>query len=566
MDNRKSPESTEETRSKSDIEKSSSNGWLTGELAPYWLAAIVESAEDAIISKTLDSIITSWNRGAERMFGYTAEEVIGKPVTILIPPDHPDEEPAILARLRKGEPIEHYETVRVTKDGRLIDVSLTVSPIKDASGRIIGASKIARDITDRKKAELRLQEALQTAETARKQAERASRLKDEFLATVSHELRTPLTSMLGWVRMLRQGRLSETAAKNALEVIDRNARSQAQLIEDLLDISRIVSGKMHFDIRPLELSPVVNAAVESLRPAADAKNISLRLIVDPSAGMVAGDYERLQQVVWNLLSNAVKFTPRGGHIEIQLLRDESSVQIIVTDNGKGIKPEFLPHAFDRFTQADSSTTRMFGGLGMGLAIVKSIIEMHGGTVEAFSKGEGTGATFKVSLPITDGKQNRLAGRAEAESLPGLSSREYPPELAGLRVMVVDDEMDTCEMVCTALEQCGSDVKIVSSASEALAELDKWLPDVLIADISMPEVDGYALIRAVRERAPHAGGKIPAVALTAMARIEDRVKALNAGYQMHVPKPVELDELRAIVASLACIVTKNEERGGLTHGG
>jgi PAS domain S-box-containing protein len=566
MDNRKSPESTEETRSKSDIEKSSSNGWLTGELAPYWLAAIVESAEDAIISKTLDSIITSWNRGAERMFGYTAEEVIGKPVTILIPPDHPDEEPAILARLRKGEPIEHYETVRVTKDGRLIDVSLTVSPIKDASGRIIGASKIARDITDRKKAELRLQEALQTAETARKQAERASRLKDEFLATVSHELRTPLTSMLGWVRMLRQGRLSETAARNALEVIDRNARSQAQLIEDLLDISRIVSGKMHFEIRPLELSPVVNAAVESLRPAADAKNISLRLIVDPSAGMVAGDYERLQQVVWNLLSNAVKFTPRGGHIEIQLLRDESSVQIIVTDNGKGIKPEFLPHAFDRFTQADSSTTRMFGGLGMGLAIVKSIIEMHGGTVEAFSKGEGTGATFKVSLPITDGKQNRLAGRAEAESLPGLSSREYPPELAGLRVMVVDDEMDTCEMVCTALEQCGSDVKIVSSASEALAELDKWLPDVLIADISMPEVDGYALIRAVRERAPHAGGKIPAVALTAMARIEDRVKALNAGYQMHVPKPVELDELRAIVASLACIVTKNEERGGLTHGG
>jgi PAS domain S-box-containing protein len=566
MDNRESPESAEKAGGKTSIERSSTNGWLMREVAPYWLAAIVESAEDAIISKTLDSTITSWNRGAERVFGYTAEEVIGKSVTILIPPDHPDEEPSILARLRKGERIEHYETVRITKDGRLIDVSLTVSPIRDGSGRIIGASKIARDITDRKKAELRLQEALQAAEAARTQAERASRLKDEFLATVSHELRTPLTSMLGWVRMLRQGRLSETAAKNAIEVIDRNARSQAQLIEDLLDISRIVSGKMHFDIKPLELSPVVNAAVESLRPAADAKNISVRLIIDPSAGIVAGDYERLQQVVWNLLSNAVKFTPRGGHIEIQLLRDESNVQIIVTDNGKGIKPEFLPHAFDRFTQADSSTTRSFGGLGMGLAIVKSIIEMHGGTVEAFSKGEGTGATFKVSLPITDANQVRLVRRAEAEALPELRSREYPPELAGLRVMVVDDEMDTCEMVCTSLEQCGSDVRIVSSASEALAELDKWLPDVLIADISMPEVDGYELIRAVRERAPHAGGKIPAVALTAMARIEDRVKALNAGYQMHVPKPVELDELRAIVASLACIVTKNEERGGLDYGG
>jgi PAS domain S-box-containing protein len=371
--------------------------------APYWLAAIIESAEDAIISKTLEGVIMSWNQGAERIFGYKSDEVIGKPVTILIPPDHHNEEPSILARLRSGERVEHYETVRIRKDGQLIDVSLTVSPIKDANGQIIGASKIARDITEQKRIKARLKELLQRAHKSRRQAEEVGRLKDEFLATVSHELRTPLTAMIGWVGMLRSGKLNEADIKIGLETIERNVKVQAQLVDDLLDVSRIVSGKMYLSIQPLRLHSVIEAAVEVIRPAAEARKIKLLMNVDRKAGRVAGDYNRLQQVVWNLLSNAIKFTPGGGQVQIQLERVGSSAQVTVSDNGTGIKADFLGAVFDRFRQADGSIARTTGGLGLGLSIVKSIVELHGGTVKALSEGAGKGATFAVTLPIEEGE-------------------------------------------------------------------------------------------------------------------------------------------------------------------
>lgn len=525
------------------------------DMAKYLLAAIIESAEDAIVSKTLQGIIMSWNKGAERLFGYKAEEVIGKPINILIPEDHPDEEPGILARIRAGERIEHYETVRIRKDGSFVNISLTVSPVRDENGKIIGASKIARDITERKLAEIRLREALEQAESARQRAEEASRLKDEFLATVSHELRTPMTAIIGWIRMLLDGKLDEESSRKALETIDRNARSQAQLIEDLLDVSRIISGKMRLEFRTLDPSAVVNAAVDVVKPAAEAKRIGLQLIVDPNAGPISGDFERLQQVVWNLLSNAVKFTPLGGRITVELRRVEQSVEIKVSDTGIGIKHEFLPRVFERFSQADGSTTRLHGGLGMGLAIVKSIVEMHGGSVTAESTGSGRGATFTVLLPL------RLERQRPRQSEPvkdDSSARklECPPELDGLRVLVVDDEVDTCDMIRVALELCGSKVKVVNSAPSALLEIRQWKPDILVADISMPEMDGYELIKQVRQLPSELGGRTSAIALTALARVEDRVKALAAGYQMHVPKPVHLNELRAIIASLASVIISN----------
>ena len=440
------------------------------QIAPYWLAAIIESAEDAIVSKTLDGIITSWNQGAQRLFGYEAHEIIGKPVSILIPEDHSDEEPGILRRIMAGERVEHYETVRVRKGGELIDVSLTVSPIRGAQGTIIGASKIARDITDQKRTKARLVEALLQTDELRKQAEEANRLKDEFVATISHELRTPLTAIIGWMVLVRGGKLSDADTRRALETIERNAKSQAQLIEDLLDISRIVSGKMDLKVKLLSPSSVISAAVEAIKPAAEVRDIRLRLIIDPTAGPVLADPERLQQVVWNLLSNAVKFTPEGGLVEVRVLRAGSNVEITVSDNGKGIEPEFLPVVFDRFSQADSSTTRASGGMGLGLSVVKGIVELHGGQVRASSEGPGKGATFTVSLPFKGSHDVPQADQAKTSPLskPRLPC---PPELVGMKILVVDDEMDTCEMVRAAFVLCDAEVKIATSAAEALGHMD-----------------------------------------------------------------------------------------------
>ncbi len=831
------------------------------ELAPYWLSALIESADDAIISKTLEGVITSWNAGAERVFGYTADEVIGKPITILIPKDHENEEPAILARLRAGERIEHYETIRVRKDGKLINISLTVSPIIGPNGEIIGASKIARDITEQRQARRALDEAserLKLASTAArlgdwswdaqtdvvrlsetaadilgvppsatitrtqmrellsegdrkatqravekalaehtyydleyrikrpdqseawvsskgrglyddegavigmlglvqdisirksneetlreqaealrtlneigktisaeldlhntvqavtdaateltgarfgsffynvlndegasymlytlagvpreafahfpmpratdlfgptfrgegvvridnvkfdprygknspyygmpeghlpvtsylavpvtsrsgevlgglffghpapgmfterdeiivsglasqaavamdnarlyeaaqkaraeaehsaaenerlyKQAEESSRLKEEFLATISHELRTPLSAILGWARMLRLGQLSPENSAKALETIERNARAQSQLVDDLLDVSRIITGKLRMDVRPADPNSFIDAAVESVQPAADAKGVRVQKVIDTAAISIPGDPVRLQQVVWNLLSNAIKFTPRGGRVQIRSERVNSHLEIVVSDTGQGIAPGFLPHVFDRFRQADQKTSRQYGGMGLGLAIVRHLVEMHGGTVRANSDGEGKGATFTVMLPIAPLYQvDASGGRVHPGARDLLPPHDSADRLDGLRILAVDDEPDTRDLLKQGLEFLGAKVKVVSSAAEAIDSLRGNVPDILISDIGMPGTDGYALIKQVRALPPDRGGKVPAIALTAYTRVEDRLQALRAGYDMHVPKPVELAELVAVAASVS----------------
>ena len=559
-----SAEAPDDAASHHDRQQDELTDLRSPELAPYWLAALIESADDAIISKTLDGVITSWNNGAQRIFGYTAEEAVGKSVTMLIPADYIDEEPAILARLRAGDRIEHYETVRVTKDGRTIDISLTVSPIKGPNGQIVGASKIARDITDQRRARKALDAAYAEANRARSEAEQAavekdrlyqkaeesSRLKEEFLATISHELRTPLSAILGWTRMLRLGQLSDDERTKALDTIERNARAQAQLIDDLLDVSRIITGKLRMDVRPSDPTAFIDAAVEAVRPAAEAKGVHVQKVMDTGAVAIPGDPVRLQQVVWNLLSNAIKFTPRGGRVQIRSERVNSHLEIVVSDTGQGIAPDFLPHVFDRFRQADQKTSRSHGGMGLGLSIVRHLVELHGGTVKAASAGVGQGATFTVELPITPVYQvDSTGGRVHPGAKDLLPANDIADRLDGLNILIVDDEPDTRELLRRGLEYCGASVRLASSAAEALTALDSDVPDILISDIGMPGVDGYELIKQVRTLQADKGRTVAAIALTAYTRVEDRLLALRAGYDMHVPKPVELTELCAVAVSL-----------------
>ncbi len=518
------------------------------------LAAIVESSDEAIIGKTLEGVITSWNRAAERMYGYSAEEAIGRHLSLIVPPERVEELHRITERIGRGERVEQLETVRVRKDGTRFDVSVTVSPIRDGSGTITGASAITRDISERKRAEEERRTLLEQERRARATAEEASRLKEEFLATLSHELRTPLTSILGWARLLDADALDEANRARAVEAIARNAKAQAQLVDDLLDVSRIITGKLRLDVRPFDLGSVIEAVVESVRPAAEAKSIRLQVLLDPRAGGVSGDPDRMQQVAWNLLSNAIKYTPKGGRVQVRLERVNSHVEVTVSDTGQGISPQFLPFVFDRFRQADQSTGRAHGGLGLGLAIVRHLVELHGGTVRAESPGEGHGATFTVALPvmIAHDRQRFLDGDVERRH-PTAGADEVldcPPALDGLRVLIVDDEAGAREVLTAMLERCGAEVRSAASAGEALEAIEEQRPGVLVFDIGMPGEDGYWLIRRVRALPAERGGGTPAVALTAYARTEDRVRALTAGYQVHLAKPVEPAELIAAVASLA----------------
>jgi PAS domain S-box-containing protein len=381
------------------------------------------------------------------------------------------------------------------------------------------------------------------------EAEQANRLKDEFLATLSHELRTPLTAILGWSRLLLAGSLDESDGGRALEAIERNAQSQKQLIDDILDVSRIITGKLHLHRQSVNLVPVIEAAVDSIRPAADAKNIEIRLHLTPQTGIVSGDPNRLQQVIWNLLSNAIKFTPEHGRVEVRLERSGSSAQIKVSDTGRGISQDFLPYVFDRFRQADQTTTRSHGGLGLGLSVVRHLVELHGGMVKVESGGEGEGATFTVDLPLVALATNRDVKMPAQEGLKH-TDLDCSSGLEGLHVLVIDDDAGTLELLSTVLKKCGADVTAVASGAQALEALAQTKPDLLISDIGMPDMDGYALIRRVRTFLPESGGGIPAVALTAYAGAEDRRRALHAGFQVYLAKPFETNELIATVARLA----------------
>ena len=435
--------------------------------------------------------------------------------------------------------------------------AVRISPLSH-EGVVIGTLTVIEDVTERVSREAELQNQIEersrllsSEKLARNEAERANRLKDEFLATVSHELRNPLNAILGWAHMLRLGKLTPANAERAVETIYRNAKSQAQLVADLLDVSRIISGKLRLDVRTVDLISIINAAIDSIRPAADAKSIRLQAMLDPASGPISGDADRLQQIVWNLLTNAVKFTPKGGRILVKLQRVDSHVEIVVSDSGVGINKEFLPYVFDRFRQADASTTRIHGGLGLGLSIVHQLVDLHGGSVSVHSEGEGQGATFTINLPFV----GVVNDQKEFESAPSVSPEEVPtfeglPSLQGLKVLVVDDEADTRELISEVLKEVGSEVITCRSVEEALVALEQHKPDILISDLGMPDEDGYSLISKIRALPSEQGGHIPAAALTAYARAEDRMRVLRSGFQFHLPKPVDSAELVTVVASLA----------------
>jgi PAS domain S-box-containing protein len=700
------------------------------------LAAIVESSEDAIVGKTLEGIVTSWNVAAERLFGWTAAEMIGQSILKIIPEHLQHEENMILGKLRAGERIERYETVRQHKSGQRLEISLTISPVRDRSGTIVGAAKIAHDVTARRRAERKAEEEARAWETlsrlgqavaaqlelegivqavtdaareisgaafgaffynvatggqeayslyalsgasrdafskfpmpratpvfgpvyrgegivrsddiladprygkmpphfgmpdghlpvrsylgvpvisrtgqcvgglflghpepavfterserlvaaiaaqaaiamdngklfrelrnreaelnrlarereqflaseraARSEAERLSHMKDEFLATLSHELRTPLNAIQGWTSVLLQSPRSQEDAQ-ALQTIDRNVRAQARIIDDLLDMSRIVSGKIHLEVQPLHLHEVIETALDAVRQSAAAKKIRLHTLLDSSIGLVRGDPNRLQQVLWNLLSNAVKFTPSGGRISVVLERVNSHVEIVVEDTGAGIRAEFLPFVFDRFRQGDSSITRQHRGLGLGLSIVKNLVEMHGGSVRVKSPGENQGSTFIVVLPVSHVRADERRPGPELKVMRDPLDAVELPRLDGVRVLIVDDEPDGRAMIARILEGRGAQPTCAASATEALEYFEREHFDVLLSDIGMPDMDGYELIRRLRASAGH--DRLAAVAVTAYARAEDRQRSLLAGYQMHLAKPIEARELIAGIANL-----------------
>jgi PAS domain S-box-containing protein len=505
---------------------------------------MVEAVKDyAVFMLDPQGRVASWNPGAERIKGYRAEEILGSHFSRFYPAadvqaGKPDRE-LVVAR-EQGRYRE--EGWRVRKDGSTFWASVTITPVLDAEGTLRGFAKVTQDLTERRQAEeQRL--ALLREQAARAEAEKTNQLKDEFLAVLSHELRTPLNAIVGWAHLLRESpRLDQTQVSRGLEAIDRNAAIQTQIVSDVLDISRMTSGKLRLNPRRIDPGQVVNAAMDTVRPAAEAKRIALQAALPAKPEFVYADADRLQQVVWNLLQNAVKFTPAGGRVEARVARRDSHVEIAISDTGVGIGADFLPYVFESFRQADSSITRRHGGLGLGLAIVKQLVELHGGLVEAKSEGEGRGATVTVRLPLMPITTDVSAAHAEQD--------RPAPRLAGVSVLVVDDHSDTRDVVAMALEQAGANVLTAGAAAEALTVLRERRPDVLLCDLEMPGESGYELMKKLRALPADAGGLTPAIALTAYARDEDRVRTLLAGFQRHVAKPARPDDLAAAVAALA----------------
>ncbi len=508
------------------------------------------------------------SRQAEQMLGYPVERWLSEPdfLTNLI---HANDRAEVLRQSRQETDAgrnHDLEYRAVSADNTVRWLRDLVHVVTNGDGRPHLLRGVMVDITARKQAEEENARLLAREQAACRRAEDASRLKDEFLGMVSHELRAPLNSIQGWIGLLREGRLDTAEAARALETIDNSARAQNRIINDLLDVSRIITGRLLLNLRPLALTASIEAAIESVRPAAETKGISLVADLDRAAGPVYADADRLQQVFWNLLSNAVKFTPNGGRVTVGLKRIAEGIEIRVSDSGPGIAPEFLPFVFDRFRQQDSSITRLHGGLGLGLAIVRHLVEMHGGAVRAESGGAGQGAAFILTFPAPGEAHPQIqAGHAVFEEEK--DALDCPPELDGLRILVVDDHDDARRLVEMMLTACGAEVVTAASAREALeamARPPERRPEILISDIEMPEMDGYQLIRQLRSRPAAQGGAIPAVALTAHARVEDRLPALAAGFQMHVTKPVDEYELITVVASLTGRLNRRRDAAGTAH--
>lgn len=511
---------------------------------------LVESVRDyAIFLLDPRGRVASWNGGAERIKGYGAGEVIGRHFSDFYPPEDIaagkcEMELDVASRVGRFED----EGWRKRKDGTYFWANVVITALRDTeTGALVGFAKVTRDLTERRRAE---DERIRLAEErrAREASETANRAKDDFIAHVSHELRTPLNAILGWARLLSSG-LDERRREQATKTIERNADAMRQLIDDLLDVSRIISGKMRLQVEPVDLALVIERGLDAVKLAAEAKSIRLTTNIDAETAAIRGDAGRLQQVVWNLLSNAVKFTDRGGRVTLRLRVDHEndSAVIEVEDSGIGIAPASLPLVFDTFWQDASGPSRGGRGLGLGLAISRKIVELHGGHVEAASEGLGRGAKLRVVLPLSS---ERIDRDTEANTPALEPSREKLPKLDGVRVLVVEDEADARDLVRLVLQTCGADVRTAGSVGEALDAFDEQVPDVLLSDIGLPGRDGYDLIRRVRARAADAGGLVPAAAMTAFARSEDRVRALAAGFVMHTSKPVEPTEVAMIVAALA----------------
>jgi PAS domain S-box-containing protein len=487
------------------------------------LAAIVASSDDAIVSTTLAGRILTWNAGAERLFGYSAAEAIGQPITLLIPEERHDEEPALLGRIRRGERIEHFETVRVAKDGRRIAVSLTVSPVRDANGEIIAASKIARDITQRKEAEAALREA--------------DRRKNEFLAILAHELRNPLAPIRNSLHILRMSAANDPSAECVSEIMERQVNHMVRLVDDLLEISRITSGKIELRKESVELAAIVRGAVETSRPLIEDAHHQLALAIPPEPLTLEADAVRLTQVIANILNNAAKFTDARGQIWLTVRREGESVTISVRDNGKGIPADMLPYVFDLFTQANPSFDRAQGGLGIGLALVKSLVEMHGGSVRAHSDGPGKGSEFVVRLPLV--ASPFPPGRAEPKPRPSTV-------LASRRVLVVDDNRDAAESLGILLKLLGADVHVVYNGVDALEAVTLYRPAVVLVDIGMPNMDGHEVARQIRQRSEFQD--VTLIALTGWGQEEDRRLSQRAGFNYHLIKPADAGALQTLLIS------------------
>jgi PAS domain S-box-containing protein len=509
---------------------------------------LFEAARDGIL--ILDAVtlkITDVNPFMTELLGYSHAEFLGKELWEIGLFSDKEASQAAFKELQRTGYLRYEDLPLQDTNGKLRDVEFVSNVYEEDSHQVIQCN--IRDITDRKRAEKERTLRLAAAQSARAEADSANVVKDEFLATLSHELRTPLTSILGWSHLLTDGRLDKQQTARAIETIARNARAQGRLIDELLDISRITTGKLCLDLRAVKLAPLIQAVVDDVRPTADARSINLKTAFDSHVGPILGDPDRLQQIVWNLLTNAIKFTPEGGDVHVCLERNDSHALITVNDSGQGIATEHLPHVFERFRQADSSNTRSNSGLGLGLSIVRQLVELHRGTVTAESSGENAGATFRVILPVPSLHEapNTAEKTDPKNERNSLTTTQH--SLNGLRVLVVDDEPDTRELVAALLMTCGAEVVSVSSATEALDQMKRQRFDLLISDIGMPEMNGYDLVARIRRLGEEQGGRTPAIALTAFAGFDDRQRALAAGYEMHIPKPFVGAELISASTSL-----------------
>ncbi|MFY7804578.1 MAG: response regulator, partial [Limnoraphis robusta] len=505
------------------------------------LRAIVDASPVGIITLNPQKKVIAWNIASERIYGWQSQEVINQALPV-IPPEEQKQFERLFQQALQNHTLTNYEFQHLGKNKDLIEISVSLAPLHNAQGNVCGVVMTAIDITTRKRIEAERFNLLKREQTARAEAEAANRVKDEFLAVLSHELRTPLNSILGWITLIQRGKLNKVTFDQALEVIERNASLQTQLIEDLLDISRISRGKLSLSIDSVNLIELMQTTAETLRPASDAKSITMELFLDSSIGIIMGDANRLQQIFWNLFSNAIKFTPPNGSVTVRLKKTEDSyAQIQVIDSGIGIEPNFLPYVFEYFRQADASTTRSQGGLGLGLAISRHLVELHGGTIDVKSQGKGKGTTFTVMLPI----QVMKCDVDQPDKLidNGLS-------LQDVKIMVVEDQADARELIRLILEQQGAQVIEASSSKQALEIIKESIPDVLISDIGMPDEDGYSFLKKVRSLPQDKGGNVPALALTAYTKEEDRELAIAAGFQMHLGKPLDITELVQAVFQLS----------------